>query len=93
MQTTSEGLQKERDFYFEKLRQVEVLAQETIETARAQQTGAGDAQFDETQVPIAARHVLDILYATEVRSIEFFAFQEPDPLTEPQTSDCYTIPT
>lgn len=68
MQTTSEGLQKERDFYFQKLRQVEVLAQETIEAARAA-SGAGDAQFDETQVPIAARHVLDILYATEVSRV------------------------
>ena len=63
MQATSEGLQKERDFYFQKLRQVEVVAQETIEAARA---AAGDAQLDEAQVPIAARSVLDILYATEV---------------------------
>ena len=65
MQATSEGLQKERDFYFQKLRQVEVVAQEAIEAARAA-AGAGDAQLDEAQVPIAARHVLDILYATEV---------------------------
>ena len=46
-----EGLEKERDFYFSKLRDVEVLCQE----------------HENDNIPIVTQ-ILDILYATEVRT-------------------------
>lgn len=51
---TIEGLEKERDFYFGKLRDIEVLAQE-YET----QDGVGEF----------CQKVLGVLYATEVNSM------------------------
>ena len=55
---TIEGLEKERDFYFGKLRDIEVLVQE-------HETVEGAAEF--------CQKVLGVLYATEVRfqSINF----------------------
>lgn len=52
MKVTVEGLEKERDFYFGKLRDIEVLCQEAEE-------------HDATGL---VRKILDILYATEVTS-------------------------
>lgn len=50
-----EGLEKERDFYFSKLRDVEVLCQE-----------------HETEDLPVVKQILDILYATEVRLVDFY---------------------
>lgn len=52
LQLSVEGLEKERDFYFGKLRDIEVHCQEE-----------GNADL----APV--RKILDILYATEVRTV------------------------
>ena len=50
-----EGLEKERDFYFGKLRDIEVLAQES------ETNDGGPSEF--------SQKVLGVLYATEVRQL------------------------
>jgi RP/EB family microtubule-associated protein len=54
MSTHLEGLEKERDFYFAKLRDIEILAQQQIETLEA------SGKDDET-----LREIQKILYSTE----------------------------
>lgn len=49
---TVEGLEKERDFYFGKLRDIEVMCQEVVDEGN----------------PLVTK-ILDVLYATEVRSV------------------------
>jgi len=53
--THLEGLEKERDFYFDKLRQIEILAQQQSEALEAE--GKEDKTLKEIQA---------ILYSTEV---------------------------
>lgn len=53
MRLNLEGLEKERDFYFSKLRDIEILCQEA----------------DESESSAIITKILDILYATEVSSI------------------------
>ena len=55
MTTHLEGLEKERDFYFDKLRQIEILVQQQMETLEA------EGKEDKTLKDIQA-----ILYSTEV---------------------------
>ena len=50
MRLNLEGLEKERDFYFSKLRDIEILCQEA----------------DEAETSPIITKILDILYATEV---------------------------
>lgn len=54
MRLNLEGLEKERDFYFSKLRDIEILCQEA----------------DESDNSAIIAKILDILYATEVREAE-----------------------
>mmetsp|Transcript_6368 Transcript_6368/g.14676 ORF Transcript_6368/g.14676 Transcript_6368/m.14676 type:complete len:327 (+) Transcript_6368:55-1035(+) len=61
-----EGVEKERDFYFEKLRDIEVLIQEREEE--------GKADDDAAEASVFARRVKQILYATT----EDFVAVEPD---------------
>lgn len=57
LKATVDGLEKERDFYFGKLRDIEVICQEMEEQLNA---------------PIVQK-ILDILYATEVQySVKLF---------------------
>jgi RP/EB family microtubule-associated protein len=58
-----EGLEKERDFYFGKLRDIEVLAQE-LESA-------------EIAGPEFSQKILGVLYATEVTTLFFFPLYDP----------------
>jgi RP/EB family microtubule-associated protein len=53
--THLEGLEKERDFYFDKLRQIEILVQAQMEALEAE--GKDDKTLKEIQA---------ILYSTEV---------------------------
>lgn len=53
--THLEGLEKERDFYFDKLRQIEILVQQQMEVLEAE--GKEDKTLKEIQA---------ILYSTEV---------------------------
>lgn len=55
--TSLEGLEKERDFYFAKLRDIEILAQ--AQTEKLEEAGTEDETLKEIQ---------KILYSTEVRS-------------------------
>lgn len=57
MKATVEGLEKERDFYFSKLRDIELLLQNAVEENP-------DLEKDENGL---VRHVQAILYSTEVR--------------------------
>ena len=56
LKLTVDGLEKERDFYFGKLRDIEVMCQECDST---------------TTGPIIQK-ILDILYATEVSFLTIF---------------------
>ena len=60
--TSLEGLEKERDFYFAKLRDIEILVQNQLENL--EKAGAGE---DET-----LKEIQKILYSTEVRKTFFW---------------------
>ncbi|KAF4577476.1 hypothetical protein EYR40_003017 [Pleurotus pulmonarius] len=70
MSTHLEGLEKERDFYFEKLRDIEILAQQQLETLEA------EGKDDNT-----LREIQKILYSTE----EGFEVPEPAAVDEEET--------
>lgn len=63
LKITVDGLEKERDFYFGKLRDIEVMCQEC----------------DNSESPPIIQKILEVLYATEVMTIlistiKFFFF-------------------
>ena len=56
MKETVTGLERERDFYFSKLRDIELLLQQAVEA---------DPTLDEDENGIT-KHIQTILYSTEV---------------------------
>lgn len=56
------GLEKERDFYFAKLRDIELLLQTAVEA---------DPELEKDDDSLV-KHIQGILYSTEVRTIVFF---------------------
>lgn len=58
LKLTVEGLEKERDFYFGKLRDIEVLCQEH--------------ENDDINAVDLVKNIMDILYATEVSQVRVF---------------------
>lgn len=61
MRLNLEGLEKERDFYFSKLRDIEILCQEA----------------EESESSAIITKILDILYATEVSSTVLRTWDQP----------------
>lgn len=64
MTTQMEGLEKERDFYFAKLRDIEILVQQEMESPEHTSGGREDEVLKEIQ---------KILYSTEVSFASFYA--------------------
>ena len=60
LKMTVDGLEKERDFYFGKLRDIEILVQEELDAAEQQEPG-------HVELPIM-KEIQAILYSTEVNS-------------------------
>ena len=58
LKQTVEGLERERDFYFSKLRDIELLLQQAIEQ---------DPKIDEADENSLVKSIQNILYSTEVR--------------------------
>ena len=58
LKMTVDGLEKERDFYFGKLRDIEILVQEELDAAEQQEPGY-------VELPIM-KEIQAILYSTEV---------------------------
>jgi RP/EB family microtubule-associated protein len=61
------GLEKERDFYFAKLRDIELLLQSAIEA---------DPEIEKEEDTLV-KHIQGILYSTEVRSLTSFLNGSP----------------
>jgi RP/EB family microtubule-associated protein len=62
------GLEKERDFYFAKLRDIELLLQSAIEA---------DPELEKEEDTLV-KHIQGILYSTEVRSLDLFSEDFPN---------------
>lgn len=62
------GLEKERDFYFAKLRDIELLLQSAIEA---------DPELEKEEDTLV-KHIQGILYSTEVRSLDLFPEDSPN---------------
>ncbi|GAA6061990.1 hypothetical protein JCM10212_004268 [Sporobolomyces blumeae] len=68
MKLSVEGLEKERDFYFNKLREIEIIIGARLESAEAVETGAAPAQEGDEMSPVEKETLLQmqsILYSTE----------------------------
>lgn len=64
MTTHMEGLEKERDFYFAKLRDIEILVQQQLEVAKEDDVQGGDVKEDDGGTR-TLKDIQKILYSTE----------------------------
>lgn len=74
LQVTVDGLEKERDFYFGKLRDIEVLIQ----------SRAGESEADDGPVSSLCKEVQSILYSTEE------GFEVPQENQDPSSNNMST---
>jgi RP/EB family microtubule-associated protein len=64
LKLTVDGLEKERDFYFGKLREIEIEVQENLESIELTLADTGKTEHE--AIPIL-QNIQNILYSTEVR--------------------------
>ena len=65
---TITGLEKERDFYFNKLRDIEILVQQFAAEIEEKAQNTGEPVAEESEVLV--REIQAILYSTEVISLQ-----------------------
>lgn len=71
LKLTVDGLEKERDFYFGKLREIEIEVQENLESIELALADSGKTEHE--AIPVL-QNIQHILYSTEVTMIAIFYY-------------------
>ena len=71
LKLTVDGLEKERDFYFGKLREIEIEVQENLESIELALADSGKTEHE--AIPVL-QNIQNILYSTEVTMIAIFYY-------------------